>query len=181
MADRHKDLKSNKAGGNVIPALCNILGTVLLVAVIASGLAMTLPRMMGFGMYNIVSPSMEPKIPVGSLIYVKNVDPAEVEEGDVIAFIDRNSSVVAHRVVQNSQVEGEFVTKGDANETEDPEPVQYENLDGRVVLHIPMLGGLMAVYASTPGKVYLAAAAVCGVMLNMLGGRMRESRRQEDT
>ena len=62
---------SRKKGGGFIPALCNIAGTCMLLAVIAASLAVTVPRFMGYGVYEVVSGSMEPEIPVHSVIYVK--------------------------------------------------------------------------------------------------------------
>ena len=105
----------------MIPALCNILGTLILLSVILSCLPPAMARIRGDQIYNVVSGSMEPGIPVGSAIYVQAVEPEAVEEGDVIAFYS-GTSVIAHRVVRNQTVEGEFTTKGDANEQEDMNP-----------------------------------------------------------
>ena len=131
--------RSEAKGGNVIPALCSIIGILILCSVIASCLPVTVPRLMGYEIYNVVSGSMEPEIPVGSVIYVKAAAPEEVREGDVIAFWS-NGSVVAHRVVKNKMVEGSFVTKGDANAREDMNEADYEALIGRVAAHYPVLG-----------------------------------------
>ena len=85
--------------------------------------------------------------------------PEEIEEGEIIAFM-RNSSVVTHRVEENRFVEGEFITKGDANSKEDVMPVDYESLIGRVACHIPALGILLSVLASGVGKLYAAGFRV---------------------
>ncbi len=163
-----------KRGGKFLPALCNVLGTLILAAVILTFLPITAPRLLGYEVYNVVSGSMEPEIPVGSVVYVKPVEPAEIQPEDVIAF-QQDESVITHRVVRNRQVEGDFITKGDANEKEDLEPVPYMALIGRVALHLPVLGNLMAVYTSFLGKLYVLIFAACGAMLNMLASRLRES------
>lgn len=75
-------------------------------------------------------------------------------------------------------MEGQFITKGDANSQEDMTPVDYDSLIGRVVYHLPMLGTLMSLLASRAGKAYAAIFAACGVMFHMLAGRMRERRRE---
>ena len=164
-------------GGNFIPALCNVAGTLILLTVIASCLPMTIPRIIGYELYNVVSGSMEPEIPIGSVVYVESVDPVDVQEGDVIAF-QSGDSVVVHRALENHSVEGVFVTKGDANEGEDFNDVPYSDLIGRVSRHYPMLGALMEIYTSNVGKVYVVCFAACGAMLNMLAGRLRERRKQ---
>lgn len=169
---------SSAKGGKVIPALCNIVGTLILLSVVASCLPVTVPRLMGYEIYDVVSGSMEPEIPVGSILYVEKAEPEDVQSGEVIAFWS-NDSVIAHRVVQNKIVEGVFSTKGDANAGEDMNDVTYDALIGRVKMHYPMLGHLMALYTSSVGKVYVICFAACGAMFNLLAGRLRERRRRE--
>ena len=112
-----KKKERKKTGRNVPAVLCSSLGTLLLVLLIAACVPLTVPRMLGYALYTVVSGSMEPAIPTGSLVYVEHVAPEDIEEGDVIAFYDAVdvASVITHRVVTNSTVMGEFVTKGDAN------------------------------------------------------------------
>lgn len=163
-------------GGGFVPALCNVIGTLILLAVIAASLAITVPRFMGYGIYNIVSGSMEPEIPVGSVIYVEEVRPEEIQKREIIAF-QSGESVIAHRVMENKVVEGEFTTKGDANAENDMQPVAYDQLIGRVARHYPMLGVMMEVYTSKVGKVYVICFAACGAMFNVLARRIRARRR----
>ena len=103
--------RSTAKGGNLVPALCSLAGTLILLSVIASCLPVTVPRLMGYEIYNVVSGSMEPEIPIGSILYVEKIPPEEIREDDVIAFWS-NDSVIAHRVVKNKIVEGTFTTKG---------------------------------------------------------------------
>ena len=155
-----------------IPALCNIIGTLILIAVIGISIPLALPRILGYEVYYIESGSMEPTLPVGSVVYVEYVNPREVETDDIIAF-QYDGAVVTHRVVQNRYFSKAILTKGDANETQDINPVPYRQLIGRVKYHIPYIGPIMMVAASEVGKVYLMVLAFCGVMFNVLAGRMR--------
>ena len=149
--------KNEKRGGKLVPALCSIAGTLILLGVIAFYLPVSIAHAKGYEVYNVVSGSMEPAIPVGSVIYVETLRPEEVAEGDVIAF-HGGDSVIAHRVVKNRVGEGEFITKGDANAENDMNPVA---------------GGLLEVCTSSIGKLYLICLAACGAMLNILAGRLR--------
>lgn len=166
--------KHRSGGGKAFPALlCNILGTFLILCVIAMMLPTYIPRLGGYEIYNVVSGSMEPSIPVGSMIFVKDVDAGEIQTGDVIAFYS-GGSVVSHRVVDNLSLSREFVTKGDANKGEDMSRVPYDALIGRVENHVAKLGDVMA-HATTPlGKIYLFGIIVCGVLFNVIAGRLRE-------
>lgn len=166
---------SGRQGGRILPALCTVFGTLILILVIAVCVPVTVPKLMGYEIYNIVSGSMEPEIPIGSVIYVKTAAPESIQDGDIIAF-GSGDSVISHRVVKNQTVEGEFTTKGDANAEADMNPVPYEALIGKVEFHLPVLGAFLAILTSTVGKVYVLALAACGAMLNILAGRMRGNR-----
>lgn len=171
--------RSEKRGRKWIPALCNFLGTIILLAVIITFLPLTVPRALGYEIYNVVSGSMEPEIPIGSVIYVESVEPATIAEGEIIAFHSEDS-IITHRVVQNRSLQGEFITKGDANPGEDMNPVAYSEVVGRVTRHFPVVGRLMAVYASRVGKIYILILTACGVMFNMLAKRLRDRRHEAD-
>ena len=153
--------------------ICRLFGSLILIAVIASLLPVTVPRFMGYGIYSVVSGSMEPELPVGSIAYVKPEEPALLQEGDVIAF-QNQGSVVMHRVVANHPVDKVLTTKGDANEIEDFGEVRYEYVIGRVEKHYPMLGQVMMICTAAPGRILLLCLAVCGVLLHVLAGRFAE-------
>lgn len=170
---RPEGRKLKAAGGKWIPAFCNIIGILMILAVVVSCLPVTVAHIKGNEVYNVVSGSMEPLIPVGSLVYVEPVQPEEIVAGDVIAFRSGNS-VVVHRVVENKAEDREFVTKGDANAAEDIRAAAYSDLIGRVFSHIPVLGSLLVLYTSTMGKVCAICFAGCGALLNILAGRLRE-------
>jgi signal peptidase I len=156
-----------------LPAICRVLGIGLIVVVIALCAPITLPRIAGYEIYNVVSGSMEPEMPVGSVLYVKPTGLESVAEGEGIAYQDVDA-VIAHRVVYNRPALGEFVTKGDANNMEDRKPVPYDAVIGRVEQHIPVFGMAMDIYASAIGKVYLLLTAGCGLMLCMIATSMEE-------
>lgn len=158
--------------GRLLPLLCNLLGTLILLAVILTFLPLTVPRLFGLSVYHVESPSMTPEIPQGSVVFLEPAEAPQIEAGEVIAFTAEDS-VVIHRVVQNRTVEGEFVTKGDANPVEDITPVPYAALLGRMRWHLPVLGGLLALYSSPAGKLYAFLLAASGLMFHLLAGRLR--------
>ena len=106
-------------------SICNMAGTGLIIIMIALCSLLVLPGIFGYQMYNVITGSMEPSIPVGSLIYVNVMGPEEIREKDVIAFYSsvEEGSIITHRVVMNNVVSGTFNTKGDANDGDDPVPV----------------------------------------------------------
>ena len=78
----------------------NLVSGVLVGLIVLLALALVGVRALGLTPYAVLSGSMEPSYHVGSLIYVKKVDPAEVKVGDPITFVVNDELLVAtHRVV----------------------------------------------------------------------------------
>jgi signal peptidase I len=102
----------------------------------------------GLRSFVVVTGSMEPKIPVGSLIYTQNQLGYDV--GDVIAFKNEKDMTVTHRIVGMDFAEGTiYKTKGDANNSVDVTPVPREKVIGKLVLLVPQVGLLMG-FVKTP-------------------------------
>ena len=114
-------------------------------------------------------------------MYVENMDPTEVQEGDVIAFysVQGGSAVITHRVVTNSTVMGEFITKGDANEENDMSPIPYYYFIGRVVKSIPRVGSMAQTFTSSTGKLAAASLMGLGVILHLLAAVLNRKREKE--
>ena len=140
-----------------------LVGVVVIFAVLLIGV-----RLFGIQVYSVISGSMEPEYPVGALIYVKEVKPSEVEVGDVITFVLSNETPATHRVIAIDKEAQLFYTQGDANYQideatgekvymEDP-PVHFNNLIGKPVFKIPVLG-YIAYYIQYPPGMYIAIAA----------------------
>ena len=164
--------KRTKRKNTFLQILCRILGTLLIIAVFAVLIPISVPRIMGGAVYNVVSPSMEPEIPVNSLIVVQPTDPMRLVVDDIVAYY-RDDVVITHRVTSNDTIEGVITTKGDANEQEDFFDVSYNQIIGKVIWHVPFLGGLAQVLTSTAGKIYLLAVLACGIMFHMIAGQLK--------
>lgn len=151
------------------------VGAAFVAITLVAAVLMALPSLLGWQQMVVLTGSMEPEMPVGSMVYVAPTEPKDLVQGDVIAFAGGDEGTVTHRVVENRIVEGQLITKGDANAEEDVEPVRYADVIGKVVLAVPGVGELFAAMATTLGKVYLIAFGACGVMLVILGGRFRRA------
>ena len=136
----------------------NGISKVLVTVVLIIAIALVGARIAGLRTFVVLSGSMEPAYHVGSLIYVKDVPPEEIEVGDPITFVlDENLTVATHRVVAIDEETQNFTTKGDANDYEDGKPVYFKNLIGKPVFTIPKLGYLVNYIQNPPGR-YLAIA-----------------------
>ena len=144
--------------------------SVLVALVVIVALLLVGARLTGLQVFTVLSGSMEPAYHVGSLIYVKDVDPFELESGDVITFMLDENTVATHRIVEVVPDEEDdsvvrFRTKGDANENVDGSLVHYKNVIGSPVFTIPYLGYAVS-YIQNPPGTYVAISA--GAILLLL-------------
>lgn len=139
-------------------------------------------RLVGLQVFHVVSPSMEPAYSEGDLIYVKTVDPDSVKVGDPITFVLNEDLVVAtHRVVAIDSENRQFTTKGDANKTEDADPVHFNNLIGVPVFSIPLLGYVSAYIQSPPGMYVAIGFGVALLGIVFLPDLLAKKNRKEET
>jgi signal peptidase len=138
----------------------------VITAVAAAALLLVLsifvvPRLFGWELQVVLSGSMEPTYPVGSLNLVEPVQASEVEVGMPMAFWAPSDAkvMVTHRVVEIvEQQDGlYFRTQGDANEDPDSNLVPADNVVGRVRWHIPYLGYVVRRLRDRQGFLLLMA------------------------
>lgn len=134
--------------------ICSALAALLLLALLACALPLTVPKLLGYQIYSILTSSMTPALPVGCAVYVKACDPAALEPGDVVTYSLGTGSVLTetHRVVSNNVDSGTLTTKGDANTSEDTYPILYSQVLGVVTFSVPCLGAV-AMGLQSPGGV----------------------------
>ena len=82
---------------------------------------------------------------------------------DVIAFTAANGTVVIHRVMGIQ--DGGFITRGDANNADDPAVVKASQVIGTCAFNIPIIGYLFLL----PAIRYIwIALALCAVLCLIL-------------
>jgi signal peptidase I len=116
----------------------NLIMVVLVLFLIA--VAGTFLRIPGnYKIFTVMSGSMEPKLKVGSLIFVKPA--ADYNVGDIISF-KSGKNTVTHRLVEKKESDGQvtYLTKGDANNDVDPEATSKTNVVGKTFFNLPYVG-----------------------------------------
>lgn len=156
------------------------VGTAILGITLILCIFLMMPKFLGIKTYLVASGSMEPTIPVGSMIYCKEVNPVNLNEDDIIVFFkDEDDSVpITHRVISNDSDAKTIVTKGDANPDLDPIPIQYNNVIGKVIWHTPALGVLTAPLTKPLGKALMLLIVLEGFLFAEVGSRMRKGVRK---
>ena len=110
-----------------------------------------------FGMrsFIILTGSMEPTIPVGSVVYIKSAP--QYDKGDIIAFTNKSDQTVTHRL-SGTETRNDikyFRTKGDANKSEDTDLLTQDKVIGKTVLSVPYIGRIIAFFKTVPGFITL--------------------------
>ena len=149
----------------VIRVILNILSWPVYLC-IAVGLLIAAPMVAGYRPVVVLSGSMEPTYHVGSIIYYKEASFEQIAQGDPITFhAEEGGTLITHRVVEKSEINREFVTKGDANKTVDPNPVSYGNVAGKTSkLTIPYAGYLITIGRKPIVMAILAMILVMGML-----------------
>ena len=123
-------------------------------------------KLFGYQILTVDSGSMEPNFPEDSLIFVKMVDPSELQADDVITFtVDEKGTLVTHRIVAVLKDERSFITRGDANNTNDPNTVPFGNVVGKAELCLPKAGAVFRVVTAQENRVYVYI--VIGILIGL--------------
>ena len=112
----------------------------IVAAVIIAYVMISAPVIAGYRPVIVLSGSMEPGYPVGCITYYHSCDFSRLKAGDAITF-KAGDSMVTHRIVKKNELSGNVETKGDNNPTQDPKPVDMNDIAGKTIdFKIPFAG-----------------------------------------
>lgn len=159
---------------------------VILAAVAVIVVAVLIPRIAGATPYTILTGSMQPAYPPGTLVVVRPVDDIDdLSVGDVVTvqLESGEETVVTHRIAQiqhRADGQTQFITKGDANDVPDAEPRMPVQVRGQVWYSVPYLGYVSTALSGSQRSWLVTAIAVglIGYAAWMFTGAWRERRRR---
>jgi signal peptidase I len=90
--------------------------------------------------FMVLTGSMHPTIDPGSMVYVRKEQ--FYNSDDIISFTVEGGDTVTHRVVRSERNGNtvQYITKGDANNIEDKNPVPADKIIGKVFVFVPYVG-----------------------------------------
>lgn len=142
----------------------------LVFGIINSKIKGEVPKVFGYSVVKIVSPSMGKDIPVGAYVLIKEVDPEDVGENDIICFYSDDPAIKGypnlHRVVKPPIEVGdgyEYVTKGDGNAMEDSVRAKSDKLIGRYVTRMNWLENLSDSVSSNGMMTFVMVTSVLSI------------------
>lgn len=152
--------------------LLMIVASFLIIFILTSKISEKKGEKAPFGLYTIISPSMEPNINVYDVILIKKVNPKTLKIGDVITFKSTNSffgnTPITHRIIEIINIPNDRIyyrVKGDANATYDKEKVLAENIYGKAILKIPKLGKIQYFLTSKKGWFLIILLPILAIIL----------------
>ncbi|MGZ4429123.1 MAG: signal peptidase I [Nocardioidaceae bacterium] len=159
-----------------------LLGTVILLA----AALIVVPKLAGAKPLTVLTGSMIPTYPPGTVVVVKPVKPERLDIGDTLTYQIHSDdpAVITHRIVAvRFAADGtrEFITRGDANGADDPMPVKPGQVRGTVWYSVPYVGHLSNGLSSSSRRlaidVLAAGLLVYGAVL-VVGAALDRRRRR---
>ena len=138
-----KETKAKKVVNKIIGIVLNIL-LIIVTLIILVGIYYLVQikvfnndyaNIFGYTFFEVATGSMADTIEIGDVVIVELT--ADVRKNDIIVYKEEEN-FITHRLIDINE-NGEFITKGDANNTED-KPVNETQVLGKVTYIIPKLG-----------------------------------------
>lgn len=176
-----------KVSNWILMIVCMVLVPVLIMNISIMIQANTnkdeVPSVFGYKPFIVLSGSMETEIKKGDLIIVEVTDPATLEVDDVIAFRDAQETVTTHRIIEIVEKDGEtyFITKGDNNDSQDQNLVEFDDVEGIYVTRIPGVGNMLNSLAqpTTIVIVVLGVTVIFGIAFVISNKKQRDEEQKE--
>jgi signal peptidase len=138
--------RTSSAGSGVLHSIGVGLSAGLLLVVVALAVVLVVvPKATGSTPLTVLTSSMEPSLPPGTLLVVRPTPVEEIRVGDVMTYQIESGrpEVISHRVteiVSSSDGTTSFITKGDNNDAPDDEAVLPVQVKGTLWYSVPLLG-----------------------------------------
>ena len=94
-------------------------------------------EIIGYRGYTVLSGSMEPEFYPGDIVITKHKNKTDINLNDIVTFRNKDGVIITHRIIEET-LQG-YITKGDNNKVQDKEPVQFQDVYGKVIFTIPKL------------------------------------------
>ena len=151
----------------VIVAVSKIISSAIYFIIAIFMAIILIPFVAGYKPVVVLSGSMEPAYPIGSIIFYKPLDFNDIKVGDAITFKLGGGALATHRVIEKDNENQKFTTKGDNNTTVDIKPVSYEAVVGKTgKIVIPYIGFISTYIKEIPIVITLGIVLIICSMLS---------------
>ena len=133
-------------------------------------------NLFGYRQYIVETGSMEPQFNIGDLIVTKKVNKEDIKVNDVITYIAENGKdTITHRVTQIIEQDGQtfYRTKGDNNNSEDSNLINYSQVQGTIMFKISKAGLIITSLLTGNGIIIICVL----VFISYLRSSRKEEKR----
>jgi signal peptidase len=130
----------------------------------------------------VQSGSMEPAIGTGAIVAIQPAEQYAVDDVVTFHLQGRPDTFVTHRIIAADRTGAttQFTTKGDANPAADTQTITDDQVVGRVVATLPLLGFVFAFVQQPLGFALLVGIPALLVIWNEVRKILRTRREQAD-
>ncbi len=160
LAKKIEDNKVLKIMFKVLKAIAMVIVICLLLVIVVQKVSSNNVNLGGYGVYTVVTGSMEPTLKVKDMILSKKVEPDSLNIDDIIVYNGTEGSfsgkIVTHRIIKKEERNNVlyFVTKGDANQIEDKE-ITSNQIIGKYVTKLNILSFISHIINNTFGFFFV--------------------------
>ena len=155
---------------------------VALIAVVALAVGLV-PLLAGGHTLTVLSGSMVPALPVGSIVVERPASAQSLGVGNIVSYATRDEItgvpvIVTHRIISihHTRFGLQFTTKGDANNVADDKLVVPDQIRGKVWYHVPYVGVAKDYLMRRGSWIILAGAALLAASFWVLSRALRAKR-----
>ncbi|MBI2021769.1 signal peptidase I [Candidatus Daviesbacteria bacterium] len=139
---------------NISEVSFNVFVYLILPLAVLTLITFKTPVLAGFRSFVVLTGSMQPLIPTGSIVYSQKSP--SYGKGDIVSF-ESGGVVITHRIIGVVKKEGGtfFKTKGDANNVSDTQLIPQNKVIGKIQFLFPYLGKLLFFLRTLPGFILM--------------------------
>ena len=177
--------------GSSLATLACITAVLLCILIVAQVYTQGYVNIARFSVFRVVTGSMEPEIPIGSLLMSRETPISEIKTKDIVCFVSKEppteGRVITHRVVSiTTKADGTILleTRGDANLSADRYYVTAENLIGKVAWYTKegnLMAGIMSFLTNEVGFLIFILFPILLVAGFILKSCVQNIRNEMDT
>lgn len=177
-------MKNNNTFNIILNIVLDFIIVVAIILIIALGGV----RLIGFTPYAVTSGSMIPEYNVGSVVYVKDISPDELQVDDDISFYlgEDRQTIATHRIREINKEERYVQTYGinnkdsQGNQINDAAPVDFDYIIGKVYFSIPKLGYIYLYALNQNGKKVLIGLLALVIVLQLVFNLKRRKNNERE-
>ena len=160
LVNKIKNNKKLNISFKILKFFATVIVICLLLVIVVQKVSGNNINLGGYGVYTVVTGSMDPTLKVKDMILSKKTDPTTLEVNDIVVYKGSEGSfankIVTHRIIKKDVRDNVtyFITKGDANAIEDKE-IRSDQVIGKYVSKLHLLSLVSHVINNTLGFFFL--------------------------